>query len=179
MLNAILSLANRDPASFQCSLFALCFMTLWFFERRAHGETFGAKTKHSAINTAFMLSALPIQLTLIAICLRFAAYVSAHHIGLVWLLPGAHNGWARIALTFVMLDFLDYAYHYLAHNVPFLWRFHLVHHSDRDVDVSTTFREHPGETLIRVSFLILWVGLTGASVGVLSMRQTFETFANL
>lgn len=178
-MNDILSLASHDPAIFQCSLFAACFISLWFLERRSHGEALGAKAKHSAVNTAFMLSALPIQLALIAVCLRLATYVTEHHIGLVYLLPGAHNPWIRFGLMFLVLDLLDYVYHYLAHNVPFLWRFHLVHHSDRDVDVSTTFREHPGETLIRVSFLILWVGLTGASVGVLALRQTFETFANL
>ena len=179
MLNIVLAAAVANPASFQCGLFAACFLLLWAIEWRAFRETASAKSWHSASNLAFMLSALPIQLTLIAVCLRVAAYVTAHHIGLVYLLPGADNVWIRLGVMFLILDFLDYAYHYLAHNIPFLWRFHLVHHSDRSVDVSTTFREHPGETLIRVSFLILFVGLSGASVAVLALRQTLETFANL
>jgi sterol desaturase/sphingolipid hydroxylase (fatty acid hydroxylase superfamily) len=45
---------------------------------------------------------------------------------------------------FLVFDLLDYIYHRAMHNVPFLWRFHLVHHTDNQMDVSTTLREHPG-----------------------------------
>lgn len=179
MLNAVLAIAARDPATFQCGLFVTCFVALWVIEKRAFREKATRKSRHSVVNLIFMLIALPVQLALIALCLRVAAYVTAHRIGLVYLLPHADNPWIRLGLMFLVLDFLDYCYHYLAHNVPFIWRFHLAHHSDRAVDVSTTFREHAGETLIRVSFLTLFVAISGASVAVLALRQTVETFANL
>ena len=38
------------------------------------------------------------------------------------------------------------------HKLPALWRFHRVHHSDPLVDVTTTIRQHPGESLIRYAF---------------------------
>jgi len=79
---------------------------------------------------------------------------------------------------FLALDFLDYAYHYMAHNTPFIWRLHLVHHSDRAVDVSTTFREHPAETFLRVSFLAVSLVICGATLPALVLRQTVETFSN-
>jgi sterol desaturase/sphingolipid hydroxylase (fatty acid hydroxylase superfamily) len=65
------------------------------------------------------------------------------------------------------------------HQVPVLWRFHLVHHTDEAIDVSTTVREHPGETAARNAFLILWVFLCGASLEVLILRQTVETVSNI
>jgi sterol desaturase/sphingolipid hydroxylase (fatty acid hydroxylase superfamily) len=179
LLNAVLAIAARDPATFQCALFLACFATLWVVEQRAFGETPAQKTKHSGVNLLFLVIALPAQLALIALCLRVAAYVTAHRIGLVYLLPHADNVWIRLGVMFLVLDLLDYFYHYLAHNVPFIWRFHLAHHSDQAVDVSTTFREHAVETLIRVSFLTLVVAICGASVAVLALRQTIETFANL
>jgi sterol desaturase/sphingolipid hydroxylase (fatty acid hydroxylase superfamily) len=65
------------------------------------------------------------------------------------------------------------------HRVAPFWRFHLMHHTDRVVDVSTTVREHPGETVLRNLFLILWVFLCGASVGILALRQTVQTISNI
>jgi sterol desaturase/sphingolipid hydroxylase (fatty acid hydroxylase superfamily) len=65
------------------------------------------------------------------------------------------------------------------HKVGFLWKFHLVHHSDLQVDVSTTVREHPGETCVRTCFLMLWVFLLGPGIGILMIRQVFQTFFNI
>jgi len=52
-----------------------------------------------------------------------------------------------VMLGILALDFSFYALHRLEHAWSFLWRLHLVHHSDLDVDVTTAIRHHPGETL--------------------------------
>jgi sterol desaturase/sphingolipid hydroxylase (fatty acid hydroxylase superfamily) len=49
---------------------------------------------------------------------------------------------------FLLLDLLQYAMHRCQHAVPFLWRLHALHHSDPDVDVTTSVRHHPIEYLI-------------------------------
>src|SRR5262249_54953936 len=49
----------------------------------------------------------------------------------VW--PIAKNGWVSFVAAFLLLDFLNYALHRCQHAVPFLWRFHALHHSDPDV----------------------------------------------
>src|ERR1700719_2523732 len=49
---------------------------------------------------------------------------------------------------FLLLDLLQYAIHRCQHGVPFLWRLHALHHSDPDVDVTTSVRHHPIEYLI-------------------------------
>jgi sterol desaturase/sphingolipid hydroxylase (fatty acid hydroxylase superfamily) len=51
------------------------------------------------------------------------------------------------------LDLAWYVTHRLLHVVPGWWRFHAVHHSDPQVDVTTTIRQHPGESAIRYAFL--------------------------
>jgi sterol desaturase/sphingolipid hydroxylase (fatty acid hydroxylase superfamily) len=50
--------------------------------------------------------------------------------------------------VFLLLDLLQYAMHRCQHAVPFLWRLHALHHSDPDVDVTTSVRHHPIEYLI-------------------------------
>ena len=54
----------------------------------------------------------------------------------------------RWVMAFLLLDLGGYWIHRLSHLIPVWWRFHRVHHSDRFVDVSTYFRNHPGEAVI-------------------------------
>jgi sterol desaturase/sphingolipid hydroxylase (fatty acid hydroxylase superfamily) len=56
--------------------------------------------------------------------------------------------WLRVVLGILLLDFMIYLWHLLNHVVPLLWRFHRVHHSDMNMDVSTANRFHLGEFLV-------------------------------
>jgi sterol desaturase/sphingolipid hydroxylase (fatty acid hydroxylase superfamily) len=56
------------------------------------------------------------------------------------------DGW--VTLSFLLMDLAFYYWHLANHRVPFLWRFHNVHHIDPDLDVSTAF----GFTLARSHF---------------------------
>ena len=60
------------------------------------------------------------------------------------------HGAVGIALGFVALDFIGYWVHRLYHAVPILWRLHALHHSDTDLDVTTTIRHHPFEVLTQL-----------------------------
>ncbi len=57
-------------------------------------------------------------------------------------------GWLKILLGILILDFFIYLWHLLTHSLPLLWRFHRVHHSDMNMDVSTANRFHLGEFLV-------------------------------
>lgn len=56
--------------------------------------------------------------------------------------------WLKVMLGIFVLDFTIYIWHLLNHEIPFLWRFHRVHHSDLNMDVSTANRFHLGELLL-------------------------------
>lgn len=58
--------------------------------------------------------------------------------------------WATVALGIAALDLFAYWAHVLLHEHPLGWRFHRVHHSEKEVDVTTAFRQHPGETVWRI-----------------------------
>ncbi|HZM37019.1 MAG TPA: archaeosortase/exosortase family protein [Burkholderiales bacterium] len=75
----------------------------------------------------------------------------------------------EIVLTFLFIDLWRYWEHRFLHRVPFLWRVHLVHHSDTQVDVTTTERHHPLESVLSTATmmaLILYCGLPAAGVGL-------------
>ena len=79
------------------------------------------------------------------------------------------NQWLSFVAAFLLLDLLQYAMHRCQHAVPFLWRFHAMHHSDPDVDVTTSVRHHPIEYLIAAGFYWLTVlALDVPVIGVLS-----------
>jgi len=64
----------------------------------------------------------------------------------------------------LLLDLAAYGGHILKHKLPLLWRFHRVHHSDADMDVTTGFRFHPVEALISWVFLLPAVVLFGLPI---------------
>jgi sterol desaturase/sphingolipid hydroxylase (fatty acid hydroxylase superfamily) len=61
------------------------------------------------------------------------------------------------AAGFLLLDFLRYAVHRCEHAVPLFWRFHALHHSDPDVDVTTSVRHHPVEYVLASA--VYWVAV--------------------
>lgn len=70
---------------------------------------------------------------------------------------------ARALLGILLLDYTLWWWHWLNHKLPFLWRFHLAHHVDRDLDASTAIRFHFGEMSISVLFRMLVVRIFGIS----------------
>jgi sterol desaturase/sphingolipid hydroxylase (fatty acid hydroxylase superfamily) len=76
-------------------------------------------------------------------------------------------GTMRFLIAIIVLDALAYAQHRLLHRVDILWRFHAVHHSDPEVDVTTTFRHHPVEAIFNgalVGGVVLAIGFSPAEI---------------
>jgi sterol desaturase/sphingolipid hydroxylase (fatty acid hydroxylase superfamily) len=67
----------------------------------------------------------------------------------------------RWAAALLMLDYTFYWWHWLTHHFGLLWRFHLVHHTDLDLDVSTAARFHFGEYLLSILYRSLQIALIG------------------
>ena len=82
----------------------------------------------------------------------------------------------KVILTFILLDLAIYIQHTIFHVLPVLWRFHRVHHSDLDCDVTTGLRFHPIEILI--SILIKFIAITAIGAPVLAVIA-FEVVLNL
>ena len=81
--------------------------------------------------------------------------------------------WLELALAIVLLDYTLYVWHYLTHKVPFLWRFHVAHHIDLDLDASTALRFHFGELVLSVPWRAAQVVIIGVSPISYLAWQTF------
>jgi sterol desaturase/sphingolipid hydroxylase (fatty acid hydroxylase superfamily) len=78
------------------------------------------------------------------------------------------SGLPRVVIAVLLFDLWMYAWHYINHKVPFFWRFHRVHHSDAQMDVTTATRFHTGE--------ILFSGILRVPVILLLGMQLWELF---
>ena len=81
--------------------------------------------------------------------------------------------WAETALAVLLMDYTLYLWHVLTHRVPALWRIHVVHHADLDMDASTALRFHFAEMAVSVPYRAAQVALLGVAPRPLSIWQTF------
>ncbi|MDH3328020.1 MAG: sterol desaturase family protein [Desulfobulbaceae bacterium] len=70
--------------------------------------------------------------------------------------------WAEGLAAIILLDLFIYIQHVLFHRLPLLWRFHRMHHTDLDIDVTTGARFHPVEILLSVGIKMGVVVAIGA-----------------
>jgi sterol desaturase/sphingolipid hydroxylase (fatty acid hydroxylase superfamily) len=125
-----------------------------------------SKPKRWGINLGMTaLNTVALNLTLAGAVLGAASWTAAHGHGLLHLVGWPR--WLEVAVGVAFLDFAIYIWHFLNHKLPLLWRFHRVHHSDLNMDVSTATRFHVGELAMSAVLkmgLILFIGADVAMV---------------
>jgi sterol desaturase/sphingolipid hydroxylase (fatty acid hydroxylase superfamily) len=86
--------------------------------------------------------------------------------------------WLEIALAILLFDLAIWTQHLVTHKVPLFWRFHRVHHADRDFDVTTALRFHPVEIIASAALKVGLVYLLGpAAVAVLAFELLLNATA--
>ena len=98
--------------------------------------------------------------------------LDASHVSLLRL--GSLPPLATTALAVVLLDLSFYVAHRAMHWSPSFWRFHAIHHSDPAVDVTTTIRQHPGETVIRYGFMAAFAIAFGTSPEAFALYRVWS-----
>ena len=129
--------------------------------------------KHAGINIFFTLTTIVVNFCLAFLLLKTADFVVNNNIGILQ--------WLNLNLFFTMilgLLFLDFfgawLAHYIEHHVVWMWKFHVVHHTDQNVDTTTANRHHPGESVIRFAFTILATLIAGAPMWLVFMYQSLS-----
>jgi len=119
-------------------------------------------------------AARPLQLVLLV---PLAAWLEGRGLGLLQLveLPAL----AELLLALLLFDATLWYWHWANHRVGLLWRFHAVHHEDRDIDASTALRFHFGELALSVLWRLVQVAVIGASPGHLATYTLVLTLSAL
>ncbi len=102
-----------------------------------------------------------------------ATWASGHQFGLFNMIDLPL--WATALFAIIIMDFAVWFQHRIMHQFPLLWRFHSVHHSDRDLDVTSALRFHPFELILSTFYKSAWVVLLGVP---LEIAIFFEIWLN-
>lgn len=133
------------------------------------------KTRHVAINIVFTLTTVLVNLLMAFLLIKTSFWAEANEFGILhWIqFPIV----IQIIIGLFILDFISaWLAHYTEHHVKWLWQFHVVHHTDMEVDASTANRHHPGESVIRFLFTLLAVVVSGASFWLIMLYQALSVF---
>jgi sterol desaturase/sphingolipid hydroxylase (fatty acid hydroxylase superfamily) len=127
--------------------------------------------RHARRNLAVaILNAVVLGLTFGLVATVVSDWCDEHWLGLLrqFELPNV----VQLVLALGLIDGWTYVWHRANHTIPFLWRFHRMHHSDDRMDVTTATRFHPGELLISSLLYLVLMPLLGFTAWHLAVYQT-------
>ncbi|MBI4773045.1 MAG: sterol desaturase family protein [Deltaproteobacteria bacterium] len=124
--------------------------------------------------TLTLLNSVVMYLLFAALIVHTAQYVTDNRLGVLNLADIPR--WTKIVITVLIMDFVIYVWHLLNHEAPFFWRFHRVHHSDLNMDVSTSTRFHIGELAMSAVIKISLILFLGAELIAVIVFETLLVF---
>lgn len=147
---------------------------LWAERRRALREPAPASSpgERERLVTNLAMAGLTTAVTHVAmtpVIAPLTRWVQRERVGLERL-PSLPS-WLRDVIAVVLLDYTLYWWHVAEHRIPWLYRFHQVHHADLELDVSTAARFHFGEFVASVPWRAAQVAAIGVSPRALSIWQ--------
>jgi sterol desaturase/sphingolipid hydroxylase (fatty acid hydroxylase superfamily) len=130
------------------------------------------KLRHAGINIFFTVTTIVVNFAL-AFALAGASELCTHQqVGVYYWLQAAPL-WVKVIIACMVMDLVGaYFVHWMEHKVKWMWRFHLVHHTDTFVDTTTANRHHPGESVFRAFFTACGILVAGAPFGVVMLYQS-------
>src|SRR5690606_39491813 len=129
------------------------------------------KFGHAGINIVFTFTTVVVNFALAFLLFRSSDWTVDHGFGVLHFF--SMPLWADILVGVALLDLIAaWLAHWVQHKIKVLWGFHLVHHTDNNVDTTTANRHHPGESVVRSVFTCLAVLIVGAPVGMIMLYQS-------
>jgi sterol desaturase/sphingolipid hydroxylase (fatty acid hydroxylase superfamily) len=131
------------------------------------------KWRHASLNLFFTLTTIVVNFVLAFLLVKASDWTVVNQFGLLYWLSLA--GWFFLISGVLLMDLIGaYFIHWLEHKVKWMWQFHIIHHSDKELDTTSANRHHPGESVFRLVFTILAVVLIGAPIWMIFLYQTMS-----
>jgi len=177
-MNEIILYFSTIPSSHRSLILVSGITIFWLIENAYPLFRFDYKKwNHAGINFFFTFTTIIVNFTLAFILLRAAQWTVDHQFGILQWLPEL-NIWIYTLIGLLLLDLIGaYLVHLIQHKTKFLWRFHLIHHTDTWIDTTSANRHHPGESVIRFVFTTLGVFIVGSPMWMVFLYQTLSVIA--
>lgn len=72
--------------------------------------------------------------------------------------------WSQLLIMFIIADFIQWNVHRMLHRVPWMWEFHKIHHSVKEMGFAAQFRFHFMETIIYKSAQYIPLAMIGFGI---------------
>jgi sterol desaturase/sphingolipid hydroxylase (fatty acid hydroxylase superfamily) len=142
------------------------FVVFWLIESVAPFFRRAGRVRHAARNLAVaVLNGIALALVLSGLTVSVALVTEARQWGLLNYVPLTPV--AGVLVGALILDLWTYWWHRANHRIPFLWRFHRMHHSDPAMDVTTATRFHLGEIALSTMARLGIIALAGIPLRVI------------
>ena len=177
-MNEIISYFNTIPSSHRSLILVGGITIFWLIENTFPLFKFTYKKWHHAgLNFFLTFTTILINFSLAFILLKSANWTIVNNFGILQWLPPMPL-WLYTVIGLLLLDLIGaYLAHFTEHKVKFLWRFHLIHHTDTWVDTTSGNRHHPGESVIRFVFTTLGIVAVGSPMWMVFMYQTLSVIS--
>lgn len=174
-MDVLINYFNTIPSEHRSLLLVFGLSFFWILENGIPLFNFRYnKWRHAAPNLFFTLTTVTINFSLAFLLLYVSDWVVVHRFGLLYFFDTIPK-WLYVLTAILFLDLVGaYIPHYIEHKFKPLWMVHLVHHTDEEVDVTTSTRHHPIESIIRYIFTVIGVFLIGVPVGIVLLYQSFS-----
>jgi sterol desaturase/sphingolipid hydroxylase (fatty acid hydroxylase superfamily) len=135
------------------------------------------KDRHNRIRHAFpniaiaVLNGLILHFFFIALIVRETNWIRENSFGFVHMFD--MPVYLKAIAVFILFDLWMYLWHLVNHKIHFLWRFHRVHHSDIEMDATTSMRFHPGEIIYSSCLRLAIIPLIGINITQLLIYEMF------
>jgi len=131
------------------------------------------KARHVGLNLFFTFTTIIINFLMAVVLITSSEWATEAGFGLVnWI---SIPLWATMIVGLLALDLVGaYAAHWVEHHVKWMWQFHVIHHTDQEIDASSANRHHPGESVIRFLFTVTAVLIVGAPVWMIMLYQALS-----
>jgi sterol desaturase/sphingolipid hydroxylase (fatty acid hydroxylase superfamily) len=174
-MNDIISYFETIPSLHRSLILAGGITIFWLIENAFPLFAFNYKKWHHAgINIFFTATTVIVNFILAFTLLKVAHWCTANNFGLLQWLPKIPMALYAI-IGILLLDLIGaYLVHFIEHKTKFLWRFHLIHHTDTWIDTTSANRHHPGESVLRFIFTMLGVLIIGTPIWMVFLYQTLS-----
>jgi sterol desaturase/sphingolipid hydroxylase (fatty acid hydroxylase superfamily) len=177
-MNQIINYFSTIPSSHRSLILVGGITFFWLIESAYPLFKFNYKKwDHAGKNIFFTITTIIVNFFLAFILLKTANWTIQNQFGILQWLPKI-NIWLYTIIGLLLLDLIGaYLVHLVEHKVKFLWRFHLIHHTDTWIDTTSANRHHPGESVIRFVFTTLGVFIIGTPMWIVFLYQTLSVIA--
>ncbi len=178
-MNEIINYFENIPALHRSLLLIGGISFFWFMEEFFPLFKFNYKKWfHALPNIFFTISTIIINFSMAFLLLSASDWTVNNNFGLLQCIPNLPL-WMELFLGVLILDLVGaYLPHYTEHRIKPLWKIHLVHHSDPNVDTTTANRHHPLESVVRFFFTLTGVFLLGTSIGIIMIYQALSVLSS-